>query len=94
MGDTGHRVGAAVADIGGGAGDGAGGGKTAKQGRDDVGDALADQLLIGVVREPGHAIGDDCRQQRFNRPQHGNRKRRAQQGQHAGQRDSRPLQRG
>ena len=58
---------------------------------DRVDAALADQFLAGVMRQPGHAVGEDGRQQRFNRPQHGNRKRRTQQRNHAGQRDSRPL---
>src|SRR5260370_6566411 len=36
-------------NIGGGAGDGAGGGQSAQHGRDDVGHALADQFDVGIV---------------------------------------------
>ena len=55
--DAGQRAVAALADVGGGAGDGAGGGEPAEKRRDDVGQPLAHQLLIGAVVRAGHAVG-------------------------------------
>jgi hypothetical protein len=48
----------AGADIGGGAGDGAGDADAAEQRRADVGDALRHQLAVGAVAAAGHAVGD------------------------------------
>ena len=56
----------ARADIGGGARNGAGGGQSAKQGRGDIRHALGDQFGIRAMTAPGHAIGDDGRQQRLD----------------------------
>ena len=67
MHDAREGAGRAVADVGGGACDGAGGGKAAEQRRDDVGRALADEFLVGVVARAGHAVGDHGRQQRLDR---------------------------
>jgi CHAD domain-containing protein len=60
----------AGAHVGHGARDGAGGRDAAEQRRDEVGDALRHQLLVGVVsRELGHVVGHARAQQRLDRPQ-------------------------
>ncbi|MNS93428.1 hypothetical protein D3C72_1276040 [compost metagenome] len=89
MHHAGQRAVAAIADIGGGAGDGAGGGKPAEQRRQDIGDALPHQLLVGIVPGAGHAVGHHRGQQRFDRAQHGDGEGRPCQLQHACQRDVR-----
>ena len=70
---------AAVAHVGRGARDRAGRGESAEQRRDDVRDALTDQLLIGVVPRARHAVRDHRRQQRLDRAEHRDRERRADQ---------------
>ncbi|MCY1413089.1 hypothetical protein D9M71_285140 [compost metagenome] len=85
MDDPRQRAVAAVADVGRGAGDGAGGGEAAEQRRGDVGDALADQFLVGVVAGAGHAVGDHRREQRLDGAEHGDGEGRADQFQHARQ---------
>ena len=72
------------ANIGRGAGDGAGGGQSAKHGRGDIGDALRDQFDIGIVAVVdvagiAHAIGNHGRHQRFDRAQHGDGQSRTEQ---------------
>src|SRR6267154_996701 len=57
-------------DVSGGAGDGAGGGKSSEQGRDNVGYALADELDVGIVVVVAHPVGDHRRHERFDRAQH------------------------
>ena len=64
--DARQRAGGAIADVGGGARDGAGGGEAAEQRRDDVGRALADELLVRIVTRAGHAVGDHRGEQRFD----------------------------
>ena len=49
----------AALDVGGGAGDGAGGGDAPEERADDVGQTLCHQLLIRVVPVVHHAVGDD-----------------------------------
>ena len=71
MDDAGQRAVTALADVGGGAGDGAGGGEPAEKRRDDVGQPLAYQFLIGAVVRAGHAVGHYGGEQRFNRAEHG-----------------------
>jgi hypothetical protein len=44
------------------AGDGAGGAESAEQRRDNVGDTLCNQFLIGVVPVVDHIVGDGSRQ--------------------------------
>jgi hypothetical protein len=61
--DAGHRAATAGAHVGGGAGDGAGGRKAAKQGRGQVGQALGDEFLVGIVAVLDGGVGDPCRQQ-------------------------------
>ena len=62
-----HRPMRAGPHIGRGAGDGAGGADAAEQRGADVGEALRDQLAVGAVAPPGHAVGHHRRQQRFDR---------------------------
>ena len=61
----------AALDVGGRAGDGAGGGDAAEERADDVGDALRHEFLIGIVAVIHHAIGDDGAEQRFDGRQQG-----------------------
>ena len=49
----------------------------AEERRDDVADALRDQLGVGVVPRAGHAVGDDRAEQRLDRAEHRDRERRA-----------------
>ena len=93
MHDAGERAGAAVAHVRRGAGDRAGRREAAEQRRDDVGDALPDQLLIGVVARARHAVGDDGRQQRLDRAEHRDGERRPDQLDHPRGGDLRQLQR-
>ena len=65
----GERTGGAIADIGGGARDRAGGGEPAEQRRHDVGNALTDEFLIRIVPGARHAVGHHGGQQRFDRTQ-------------------------
>src|SRR5688500_15316980 len=64
--DARQRAGGAVADIGGGTRDGSRGREAAEQRREDVGRALANELLVGIVARAGHAVGDHGGQQRFD----------------------------
>jgi hypothetical protein len=89
---AGERAIAAVTDVGCSARDRTGRGKPAEQRRGDVGQALADQFLIGIVTRSSHAVGNHRRQQRFDRAEHGDRKRRTDQLDHTRQRDFRKLQ--
>ncbi|MDT4871145.1 hypothetical protein FQZ97_1062620 [compost metagenome] len=94
MGHAGQRPGGAVADIGGGPCDRAGGGEPTEQGYSQIGDALTDQFLIGVVPGPRHAIGHHGGQQRLDGTQHGDGESRADQFEHTRQGDLRPSQLG
>ncbi|MNE39264.1 hypothetical protein D3C80_1332090 [compost metagenome] len=47
--------------------------------RGNIRDALADQFPVAVMTAAGHSVGHHRRQQRFNRTQHGDNKRRAEQ---------------
>ena len=70
----------AGADVDRGAGDRAGRGHAAEQRRDEVGEALAEQLAVGVVAAGvGHAVGDLRRQQALDRGERGDGERRAEQ---------------
>ncbi len=62
-GDGGASAGA---DVGGGAGDGPGGGDASEKRRDDVGEALGDELDVGVVAIAAHAVGDDGGEEAFD----------------------------
>ena len=53
--------------IGRGARDRAGDADAAEQRRADIGEALRHQLAVGAVAAAGHAVGDDRREQRFDR---------------------------
>ena len=77
MHDSGHRACRAVAHVRRGAGECPGDRETAEQGRDHVGNALADQFLVGVMARARRAVDDDSREQRFDGPEHGDRKGRA-----------------
>ena len=79
MNDAGERTRAAVAHVRRSPCDRAGRGEAAEQRRDDVRDALPDQLLIGVVTRARHAVGDHGRQQRLDRAEHRDRERRTDQ---------------
>ena len=49
MNDASHWSASAIVDVGHGAGDGSCSGNAAKDGRGDVGDALSDELRVGIV---------------------------------------------
>ena len=67
MHDAGDRRGRAGAHVGDGARDRAGGRNAAEEGRDEVGHALAHQLLVRVVaRELGGVVGHARAQQRLD----------------------------
>ena len=57
----------AGAHIGGGARDRAGDADAAEERRGDIGEALRHQLAVRAVPPSGHAVGDDGREQRFDR---------------------------
>jgi hypothetical protein len=69
--DAGNRRAAAGFDVGRGAGDGAGGGKAAEERGGDIGQALGDQFLVGVVAVIDLAVGDACREQRLDGAEQG-----------------------
>ena len=46
---------------------------TAHEGDDDISDPLSDQLGIGAMSLPDHAIGHTSREERLNSSQEGNR---------------------
>ena len=56
--DAGHRRAGAALHVGGGAGNRAGCGNAAKKRADDIGQALRDEFLVGVVPVVYHAVGD------------------------------------
>src|SRR5690606_38680225 len=56
--------------VGGGASQCAGGGDASKQRGDDVADALGDEFVVGIVLGSGHAVGNDCGEQRFDGAEH------------------------
>ncbi|MNR66092.1 hypothetical protein D3C85_1894150 [compost metagenome] len=62
MGKTRNWTGPAIADVGCCSSDRACRSKPTEQGSDQVSDALADQLLIGVMLGTRHAVGDNSRQ--------------------------------
>ena len=59
MQHAGHGSARAGADIGRGARDGTGHAHAAEADGRDIGDALRDQLAVGAMAPPGHAIGDE-----------------------------------
>ena len=61
---------AAVVDVGHGAGDGSRGGDTAEEGCADVGDALADELLVRVVAVARYAVGHGGREEALDGAEH------------------------
>ena len=77
---TGQTRAAAVVDIGHGARDGARGGNAAEQGRDDVGQPLSHQFLVGVVAIARHAVGHGGGKQTLNGAEHRNDQGSGQQG--------------
>ena len=77
--DAGHRRSGPGADVGRGAGDGAGGRDAAEQRRDHVGHALGDQFHVGLVLVAAHVVGHHRRQQALDGRQHGDRDGRRQQ---------------
>ena len=62
-------------EIGGGTGDGAGCGNAHKHGGSNIGNALPDQLGIGIMVIAAHTVDYRCAQQRFNSGQKSNRQR-------------------
>ena len=72
MDDACNRCASAVIDVGHGAGNGTSGGNTAEDRRYDVGNALSDELGIGVVMVANDTIGHSSREQRLDGSQHGN----------------------
>jgi len=64
---AGDRPDSAGSYVGGGARDGAGDRNTPEQDRTDIGGPLRHQLTIRAVPSARHAIGDDGREQRFDR---------------------------
>jgi hypothetical protein len=58
-------------DIGGGARNRAGDTDAAEQGRADIGRALRHQFAIGAVAPPGHAVGHNGGEQRFDGAEQG-----------------------
>ena len=77
----GHRRPGAGAEVGGRARDGAGDRDAADQRRDQVGHALRQELGAGVVPIAGHRIGDDRRQEAFDRREQRHRQGRRQERQ-------------
>jgi hypothetical protein len=73
-----RRLGAGL-EVRGGTGDGGGGGDTAKKGRDDVADALPQQLTVGAVALAGHAVEHHGAEQRLDGAEHGDGEGRRQQ---------------
>ncbi len=87
-----------VSNVRGGAGDGPCRCEASKQRRQQVGDSLADQLLVGVVLVARHPVGDDGREKGFDGAQHGDGERRSDQrdgfrDRQIGQRESRQAKR-
>ena len=74
----------AGADVGGGAGDGPGGGESAKERREDIGDTLRDQFHSGIVAVAAHAVGDDGAHQGLDGSEHGDGDGGREQGVHQG----------
>ena len=66
----GHGCAGARSNVGRRAGDGARRRQAAEHRRDDVGDALGDELDVRIVPIAAHAIGDDRRHQRLDRAEH------------------------
>ena len=85
MDDAGDGRASAAAHIGGGACDGAGGRKAAEQRGDEVGRALGEQFLVGVVAVVDLAVGDARREQGFDGAEHGDGQRRGDQLAQVGQ---------
>src|SRR6201999_133456 len=91
---SGKGAGGAVANVGGGARYRSRRGKAAKQRVDDIGDALSDQLLVGIVLGATHAVGDHGGQQRFDRSEQGDREGRPHQRDYLRKRQRRQRQGG
>lgn len=75
--DAGERSFAAVIDIGRSAGDGTGGGKTAEERADDIGDTLGDEFRIAIVSVARETIGNDGREEGFDGTEEGDGRSRA-----------------
>ena len=65
------RCACAVFDGGGGSCNGTRGGKSSKEGGEDVRTALTDQLLVGIKGDTGHACGHCCGKEAFDRAKEG-----------------------
>ena len=68
--DAGDRSAAAIVDVGHGAGDGACSGNAAEDGADDVGYALANKLLVGVVLVANDTVGNGGGEKALNGAEH------------------------
>ena len=66
--------------VGRGSGDGSRHAEAAEQRRPDIGAALRNQLAVGAVTSPRHAVGNDRREQGFDRAEQGEGERRGQHG--------------
>ena len=82
MYDAGNRRPCAGTDISRGPRNGSRGGDAAKERGCQIGDALRDQLHIGIMPVAGHAVGHDGRQQAFHRRQQRDRQGGRKQRQH------------
>lgn len=82
MDDARYRSAAAVVDVGHGTGNGAGGGNTAEERRTDVGNALADEFLVGVVVVTAHAVCHSGGKQGLDGTEHGDGQRRGEEELH------------
>ena len=71
MYDACHRGASAVVDVRHRAGDGSRGRDASEYGREDVGDALSHQFLVGVVMVSDDPVGHRGREQRLDGAQHG-----------------------
>ncbi len=71
MQHAGDRAARAGPDVGRGAGDGAGDAHAAEGHRRHVGGTLGDELAVGAVLAPAHAVGDDRRQQALDGAEQG-----------------------
>ena len=85
---------AAVLDVRRRAGDGAGRRDAAEEAGRDVGDALGDELHVGLVAAADHAVGHDGREQRLDRREQRDRDGRRKELAHAVERDGRQARGG
>ena len=92
--DAGNRTRGAVADVRCSPGQGPCHRETAEERRHHVGDALADEFLVGVVTRSGCPIGDDGGQQGFDGTEHRDREGGPDELDDLRGGDGRPLQGG